>query len=379
MRIGIEAQRIFRPKKHGMDMVALELIKNLQEIDTLNEYFIFVQPDTDDKVLTPTANFQIIPLKKSPYPVWEQYHLRRAVKKYKLDMLHCTSNTAPVNLKVPLLITLHDIIYLEKMMLNEGTWYQRAGSLYRRWNVPIVAKFARYLFTVSRYEQERIIQHFGYDEDKVKVVYNGVRPHFRVMDKLLANQKRQDYGLPAEYMLFLGNTDPKKNLIGVMKALKMLHKQNESGIPALVMPDFGKEHLSELLAGINAEFLMEKIHLTGYVPNEDLPAIYNCATLFLYPSLRESFGLPILEAMACACPVISSNTSSMPEISGEGALLIDPFKPEELAEAIYKLLNDMNLCVRLIEAGKKRVPLFSYRKAAETVLEHYQMIHQQEA
>src|SRR5690606_10873068 len=114
MRIGIEAQRIFRKEKHGMDMVAVELIKNLQKLDKVNEYFIFVNPDEDTSTIKPEANFTIVPLSKSPYPIWEQIHLPRAVKKYQLDLLHCTANTAPLQLNIPLILTLHDIIYLEK-------------------------------------------------------------------------------------------------------------------------------------------------------------------------------------------------------------------------------------------------------------------------
>ena len=110
MKIGIEGQRLFRVKKHGMDMVALELIKNLQAIDTTNEYFIFVKPDEDTSCLTPSPNFHIIELAGGSYPIWEQFALPRAAKKYGCEILHCTSNTAPVFCDIPLVVTLHDII-----------------------------------------------------------------------------------------------------------------------------------------------------------------------------------------------------------------------------------------------------------------------------
>src|SRR5690606_6093841 len=156
MRIGIEAQRIFRKEKHGMDMMAVELIKNLQKLDLINEYFIFVNPDEDNATIRPSANFTIVPLKKSLYPIWEQHFLAKAVKEYKLDILHCTSNTAPLNLDIPLILTLHDIIYLEKMDWKSGSWYQRLGNLYRRWNVPLIVKKATKILTVSKFEEKRI-------------------------------------------------------------------------------------------------------------------------------------------------------------------------------------------------------------------------------
>jgi hypothetical protein len=122
MRIGIEAQRIFRPKKHGMDVVALELVRNLQQIDLKNKYFIFVKPDSDKQVIHETPNFHIIELNGGPYPTWEQIALPFAVKKYNCDILHCTSNTAPIFCPVPLIVTLHDIIYMEKNSLLQKKW-----------------------------------------------------------------------------------------------------------------------------------------------------------------------------------------------------------------------------------------------------------------
>ena len=115
MKIGIEAQRIFRKKKHGMDIVALQLIRELQKADTENEYFIFVKADEDHAVLQETPNFKIITIKSAPYPYWEQVLLPREAKKYGVDVLHCTSNTAPIRIDIPLVITVHDIIYLEKV------------------------------------------------------------------------------------------------------------------------------------------------------------------------------------------------------------------------------------------------------------------------
>src|SRR5690606_1350661 len=173
MKIGIEAQRIFRKKKHGMDIVALQLIRELQKADTENAYFIFVKEDEDHGVLQETPNFKIITIKSAPYPYWEQVLLPREAKKYGVDVLHCTSNTAPIRIDIPLVITVHDIIYLEKVNLTAGTWYQRLGNLYRRWNVPAVAGKSARIITVSDYERERIINHFALPTNHVQTVYNG--------------------------------------------------------------------------------------------------------------------------------------------------------------------------------------------------------------
>lgn len=375
MRIGIEAQRIFREHKHGMDMVAIELIRNLQAIDHQNEYFIFVNPDADRSCFKPSSNFNLIEVKKSSYPLWEQYHLPKAVKQLNLDLLHCTSNTAPVHCPVPLMITLHDIIYLEgKSHIASGSWYQRLGNMYRIWNVPKVFRSATKIITVSDFERSNIIQHFHCAPEKVETVYNGVSPHFKPQDQDTIKKVKEIFHLPDQYLLFLGNTAPKKNLKGVLAALKILFDQNKLKIP-LVMPDFGEANLNRLLTELNATTLTSMIHLTGYIPNQQLPGVYAGAEAFIYPSLRESFGLPILEAMACACPVITSNNSSMIEIAKDAALLIDPFRPEDIAKAIDQVLTDKELAAGLIQNGAVRSKQFSYRKGAESIHRLYHELY----
>ncbi len=376
MKIGIEAQRIFRKEKHGMDMMAVELIKNLQKLDLVNEYFVFVNPDDDTAVIQPSPNFTIVPLKRSLYPVWEQYFLAKAAKEYQLDILHCTSNTAPLNLDIPLILTLHDIIYLEKIDWKSGSWYQRLGNLYRRWNVPLIVKKAAKILTVSKFEEKRIRNHFKLGPGKVEVVYNGIGKHFGLLDPEAAEARRKKLDLPRQYALFLGNTDPKKNLYGLIKALKSLHERGELTIPC-VITDLKEEVLLPILKELDAEAIQEKIHLTGYVRNKNMPVLYNNALFFLYISLRESFGLPILEAMACGCPVITSDTSSMPEIAGEAALLVDPSDDKAIASAITDLMRNEDLRRDLKQKGLKRPLSFSYKTRVERIIDIYNEVYRQ--
>lgn len=225
LRIGIEAQRLFRPHKHGMDIVALELIRNLQQLDHDNEYFIFVKPDTDHSVLQETANFHLVEVAGGPYPFWEQVLLPRAARKARVDLLHCTSNTAPLRLPMPLVLTLHDIIYLEPLDLRRGSWYQRAGNLYRRWNVPRVVPCCERVLTVSAFEQARIEQRLPGPAGQVEVVYNSAGKQFRhITDPAALAAAKARYHLPDRFIFFLANTDPKKNLRGVLQALALLKK-----------------------------------------------------------------------------------------------------------------------------------------------------------
>ncbi len=379
MKIGIEGQRLYRKRKHGMDMVALELIKELQKLDKENEYVVFIKPDEDNRIFEPTSNFKFVELGGGPYPTWEQFALPKAAKAEGCDMLHCTSNTAPLNPGIPLIITLHDIIYMESISLFKkgGTAYQKFGNMYRRFVVPRVMKKSDKIITVSEFEKNRIREFFGFppDDDRLVAIYNGVSEHFRkIEDEKELQRVKELYKLPDRFLFFLGNTDPKKNTKGTLKAFSDYLKKTGDDM-YLVMLDFEQSELEKLLTEIGDKELINRIILTGYVVNTDLPAIYNLCKVFLYPSLRESFGIPMLEAMRCGAPVITSNTSSMPEVSGGAAHIIDPFKPEEITEGIIKILSDDAYRNKLIEKGFRQSAKFSWKNMAKKVLELYKTVY----
>jgi glycosyltransferase involved in cell wall biosynthesis len=380
MKIGIEGQRLFRKKKHGMDMVALELIRNLQIIDKENEYFIFVKPDEDHKVLSETSNFKIIELEGGLYPTWEQIALPKAAKKYGCDILHCTSNTAPFFTEIPLITILHDIIYMEssylKILKSTASTYQKFGNIYRKLVVPRVVKKSKKVITVSHFEKNRIGEFFDVKGDnKLDAIYNGVSEHFiPVTNKEELQRVKEKYNLPEKYFFFLGNTDPKKNTKGTLKAFSDFLKQTRSS-HKLVMLDYDKTELNKLLIEINDPGLINNIVLTGYVINTDLPSIYAQCDVFLYPSLRESFGIPMLEAMACGVPVITSNTSSMPEVSGDAAHIIDPFNTDEITLGLIEILNNEAYRKSLCEKGLARSKEFSWNNMAIDYLKLYELIH----
>jgi len=371
MKIGIEAQRLFRKKKHGMEVVTLELIKALQTLDLKNNYIIFVKHDEDSDCLNETENFKIRKLKSLPYPIWEQYLLPKAAQEEGVDILHCTSNTAPIFIKVPLIVTIHDIIYLESINFN-GSAYQNFGNLYRKIVVPFCIRKSRAIITVSNFERSRILEHTQIQEGKIVTIYNAKSEAFKVIeDKALLDKVRRTYLLPEKYILFFGNTAPKKNTRRVLEAY-VIYSKSSSQILPLVITDCQESHIRSILSDIKAPEVMKNIHVRDYIGFNDLPSVYNLAFLFLYPSLRESFGLPIIESMACGTPVITSNTSSMPEVAGDAAILINPESKDDLAKAIEKLLSDDKLYERLKEAGLKRATAFNWNLTAREVLKIYQ-------
>ncbi|MDN5200197.1 glycosyltransferase family 1 protein [Fulvivirgaceae bacterium BMA10] len=373
MRIGIEAQRLFRRKKHGMDIVALELIKGLQRIDRENEYIIFTKSG-DDHCIDERENFKVVVTKDYPYPLWEQIILPFLVKKHNVDVLHCTSNTAPLFPLVPLVLTLHDIIFFDK---NSAIWkggnsYQRMGNQYRRWIVPRVLKKSRLIITVSDWSKYEIQKYFGKINGKLVRVYNGIDESFSIQTNTSKlNRVKSRYGLPENFLLFLGNTDQRKNLRGVLSAYKLYLQNNPKHYVPLVITSLGEKEVFETLGRIEGEYLKDRIHLIGYVRSEDLNSLYSLATAFLYPSFVEGFGLPILESMTCRTPVITSEITSMPEIAGDAAILVNPYQPEDIADNIQKLLTDKNLYTSLIEKGAARVNHFSFLNMSKEILGLY--------
>ena len=375
MRIGIEAQRIFRKNKHGMDYVVLEEIRELQKIDTRNEYFVFVAPG-EDRCLEDSKNVHIMEIGGDFYPLWEQVTLLKAANELNLDMLHCTSNTAPIRCKIPLILTLHDIIFLEPRDKANKSLYQNMGWFYRRLVVPRILRKCKRIITVSNFERNNILSKLDIPQERITMIYNGYNQWFRPVEDTHRVYKK--YIDSPGYFFFLGNTDPKKNTERTLIAYsKYLEKSDIKR--KLLMADLDKTYLNSIIERNHIENILNRIVMPGYIVNKDLPYIYNKAFAFLYTSLRESFGIPLLEAMACGTPVITSNTSSMPEIGGPDAILINPEDPDEIAEKMLQLEKDETLYQQQKEMGPKRAQYFSWQQTAEQLLNLYESVYKRNA
>jgi glycosyltransferase involved in cell wall biosynthesis len=371
MRIGIEAQRIFRKNKHGMDYVVLEEIKELQKSDNRNEYFVFVAPG-EDHCLHDSKNVHIIEIGSNFYPLWEQFSLPRAVNQLNLDMLHCTSNTAPILCKIPMILTLHDIIFLEPRDKSNKSLYQNMGWLYRRFVVPRILKKCKRIITVSEFEYNNIISKLHIPEEKMVMIYNGYNEWFKPVEdiELIYQQYIEEPG----YFFFLGNTDPKKNTERTLIAYS--HYLEKSNVKRkLLMADLDRSFLDDIIERNHIENIKDYMVIPGYIKNADLPYVYNNAFAFLYTSLRESFGIPLLEAMACGTPVITSNTSSMPEIGGSEALMVNPQNADEITEKMLLLEEDNIIYQKQKEIGIRRAQQFSWKYTAEQLLTVYEDVY----
>ena len=373
MKIGIEAQRIFRKNKHGMDYVVLQEIIELQKMDLRNEYYVFVAPGPD-RCIEDSHNVHVIEVEGSFYPIWEQIKLPKAVREAGVELLHCTSNTAPIRCDVPLILTLHDIIFLEPRDKRNRSLYQNMGWFYRRLVVPRILKKCQRIITVSEFERNNIVQKLGLPEKQVTMIYNGYNDWFHPMedDECVFAKYMGERG----YLFFLGNTDPKKNtertLIAYSKYLERSTMKRK-----LLMADLDRQYLDDIISRNHIENIRPMIEMPGYIVNTDLPYVYSGAFAFLYTSLRESFGIPLLEAMACGTPVVTSNTSSMPEIAGPDATLVNPENADEICEQLLRLESNKAYYEQQVKVGLQRSQLFSWKFTAEQLLSLYETVYRE--
>lgn len=213
-----------------------------------------------------------------------------------------------------------------------------------------------------------IVDYLGIPEEKVRVIYWGVDSHFRpVEDEVVVNRVRNRYRLIGDFILFVGTIQPRKNIEGLIEAFRILNEKKDFSHKLIITGCKGWEY-SEVFKRIEACGLKEKVRWLGYVDYEDLPGLYSMADALVLPSYYEGFGFPILEAMACGTPVITSNVSSMPEVAGDAAIFIDPKSPEMIADSIYRVIDDLGIRSTLREKGFMRAKEFTWEKcAAETM------------
>ncbi len=374
MRIAIEAQRLFRSRKYGMDVVAYELLRRLPVAEDRHEYHVLVKKNSD-KCIAQTRSRIIHTMQYAPYPLWEQALVPQYCNKVKADILHCTASTAPMHLKQPLLLTLHDLIFSEQSY-TKANWYQFLGNAYRNMIVPSIARKATCVITVSEYQKKIISEKLSISSDKIKVIYNGVDERFFIKyseSEIVAALNK--YKLSQGFIFFLANTDPRKNTAGVLQAYNLLKKQYNSA-PRLVIKGLTREQLRQHLECEKAEHLSKYIDLVSYFDYNDLPLVYQGASMLWFPSFSEGFGLPIVEAMAGGVPVVTSGVSCMPEIAGDAALFIDPHQPKAITDAALRILTDITVANSLSEKGKERARLFTWDNSVKQLVQVYDKIEQ---
>jgi glycosyltransferase involved in cell wall biosynthesis len=371
MHIGIDAHAI-GARQAGNETYIGNLIKSLAEVDGDNRYTLYLTnaeaaarwragftkqyPNFDVRLLPPPT-----PLVRVPVAL--EFELRRR----PVDLLH-VQFTAPLFCPVPVIATIHDLAF-EHMPET----FTRRGSLQLKFTVRWTAKRAARIATVSEYSRQDLITTYKLPPEKVVVTHNGIGPIFSPQPASSdeAQKLRHRFGIERDFILAVGSLQPRKNLVRLIRAYAKLRGRKDGFNHQLVIAGRKLWLANEIFAEAKRQEWARDVILTGYVPDEDLPAFYRAASAFVYPSLFEGFGIPPLEAMACGTPVVTSNTSSLPEVAGDAALLIDPYDEHDLANALLRIVNDEKLRALLRERGLVQSKKFTWRNAAEKTLQLY--------
>jgi glycosyltransferase involved in cell wall biosynthesis len=371
MHIGIDAHAI-GARQGGNETYIRNLVKALAEIDERNHYTLYLANaraavEWRNGFIKRHANFEIrslpppTPLVRVPVALAFELRLR------PVDLLH-VQYTAPPFCPVPVIATIHDLAF-EHLPQT----FTRRGSLQMKLTVRSTAKKAARIATVSEYSRQDLLRTYKLPPEKVVVTYNGVESRFTFQPNSAdeAERIRRRFGIDRDYILAVGSLQPRKNLVRLIRVYARLRAEQEKFKHQLVIVGRQLWLADEIFDEVKKQPWAEDVILTGYVADEDLPALYRAAAAFVYPSIFEGFGLPPLEAMACGTPVITSNTSSLPEVVGDAAVLIDPYDEQKLANALLRIVNDELLRVRLRKQGIEQVKKFTWRAAAEKTLQLY--------
>jgi len=374
MRIGIDCRTILNPGKGeqaGVGHYTYYLVRKLLKYDKVNQYVLFF-----DYRVTNTKEFKQknAEIKYFPFSEYKKFlpfsysHMLISafLSRNKLDIYHSPANVIPYTFKGNSIITVHDLA-----IYKHPEWFPRGQQFSTKILVPKSLKKVRKIIAVSETTKKDIIKLFKISAKKVKVIYEGV---FREKAKVSLQTLKRKHRITDDYILFLGTIEPRKNLVGLIQAYAEVIKSKKFARYQLVMAGAKGWKEKEVFKTIRKLKLEDRVRYLGYVSHEDkLSLIANC-TVFVFPSYYEGFGLPILEAMEMGAPVITSNLSSIPEITDHAAVHINPYKEKEILQALKKVLGSAVLRRKLRQAGMKKAKEFSWQKTAKQTMAVYREV-----
>ncbi len=339
--------RYLTQKVTGVQRYAIEISKQLKKLRPEIE---FVAPkNIIHKGLAEDLNVKIIG--KHTGHLWEQYDLPKYLKKEEGPLLLNSANTAPLFYKKQI-ITIFDLSFL-----RNPRWFSKKFYVYYKLLIPKLIKKSMRIITISEFSKKEIVDLLNTPENKIRVIHCGVSEDIITLS---GTELHNRYG---QYVLAVSSLDPRKNFKNLIHAFNKLNLKDTKLIIAGSRSEVFANHELKNLIKENSNVL-----LTGYLSDNELSGLYKNATLFVYPSLYEGFGLPPLEAMACGCPVVVSNAASLPEVCGDAAYYVDPYDIDDIAKGIYEVLTDDKLQQELRQKGLERVKLFNWKESAEKLL-----------
>lgn len=370
MKIGIITDAI-DDNAGGIQTYVRGLVENILKIDKKNKYYLIHHTKSKDPIYKRRREI-IIPIRKIPfYREFRKIILMSCqLRKYKLNLVHETAQMGPFFLpgnfkKVVSVMDLVPLVYPKTH--NFITW------VHHRIGLPIILNNVDQIIAISENTKKDILRFFNVSADKIKVIYIDHFDYYRpVKNKMQLEKIREKYGLNSRFILFVGTLEPRKNICRVIKAFVNVRKK----FPDLKLVITGKKgwKYNSILQLINQLKISDDVIFTGYIPETDLPALNSLAELLVYPSLYEGFGLSVLGAMKCGCPIVSSNNSSIPEVAGNAGILINPNSTMAITNAIIQVLRNKSLRSQLIKRGFIQAKKFSWKRFARGTIKVYEKL-----
>ena len=369
MKIGIDARGAIWYRGTGIGTYTYQLLHHLKQGPEKESYRLFY-PGEEYSGLDIGYRPDFLPLEENG-DYWESYYLPKTLEQEAIDLYHVPQNGIglPQKKVCRQVVTIHDLI----PYIYPETVGRKYLQIFLQ-EMPRIMAEADGIITVSENSKRDIRDIFAYPEERIWVIYEAPEPVYHLLPaEPCSEELKERYGIRKKYILYVGGFGPRKNIRGLLVAFAQVCREFPNEY-LLVCPGLWQRE------GAGPEDLIQALGLTGqvlfpgYVPVNHLPWFYRGASVFVYPSFYEGFGLPVLEAMACGAPVITSNTSSIPEVAGDAALLIDPHDAHHLAEAIIQVLSQPDLAEDLAEKGQIQAAKFSWQKTAQATAEVYRTL-----
>ena len=367
MRIAIDARKL---RDYGIGTYVRNLLRHLSRIDSKTEYVLFCRAEDCGVVEELGENFRAVPEPSRPYSASEQLRIPMDLRREGIDLFHAPHYVLPPLTPCKSVVTIHDCIHLRFPQYLPN----RLAYAYARSSLWFATHRSERVLTVSEASKRDILRYFRVPDRKIDVIYNAIDERFGEPPSPEEIERVRDrYQLNAPYVLYAGNIKPHKNLERLIEAFHTLRRGDLEHVKMLIIGDEISKYAT-LRRAVHKYKLHKHVRFFGFVPDKTLAVLYRLARAFVFPSLYEGFGLPPLEAMASGTPVITSNLSSLPEVVGDAALLIDPYDPDAIADAMRRVLLDSDLREDLRLRGARRVAEFSWERSVRRVREIYEEV-----
>lgn len=371
MKIGIDGRAATLYRGTGIGTYTYQLINNFNQIDSLNDYRILI-PENSSLDLNLKENFIISSSSTNKEKdFWKYIKTPNKINNYDFDIYHIPQNGIGLSqfTSCPSTITLHDIIPLKMPETVSDVFLKIFNE-----ELPKILNTTDGIITVSEFSKEDICNTLNYPKEKVFVTHLAAEDIYKPLNKKHSKKYLKDkYGINNDFILYVGGFSPRKNILGLIEAFSLIKDKVKSPLTLVIVGKYGisYEIYKKRTIDLNIE---TSVIFPGFIEIEDMPVFYSASSMFVYPSFYEGFGLPPLEAMACATPVISSSLTSVPEVSGDAAVLINPSNITNIAESIIRIIEDKAFALNLIYKGLKHSAKFNWKKTSYSTLEAYEKI-----